>query len=86
MYFQKRKQSFGYHQQRNDVLHSLALALLNRTPVKRTCEILQIGSKTYYTKLKWLYRRCLEFLERHETKTLTSKSFESIWINTDKLQ
>lgn len=28
----------------------------------------QIGRSTYYSKLEWLYRCCLEFLETHETK------------------
>ncbi|WP_339315247.1 hypothetical protein [Paenibacillus sp. FSL R10-2734] len=79
-----RNQSFTYHQKRNDVLHSLALALVNRTPVKRTCEILKIGSSTYYNKLEWLYRR-LEFLERFETEAFASKSFDTVWLNTDKL-
>ncbi|WP_138417530.1 insertion element protein [Aquibacillus sediminis] len=81
----KREQSFSYNQKRNDVLPLLMKALLSRTPVKRTCEILGIGSQTYYTKLEWLYRRCLEFLERYETKPLETKSFDSMWINTDKM-
>jgi hypothetical protein len=80
-----RKHSFTYHQKRNDVLHSLALALVNRIPVKRTCEILKIGSSTYYNKLEWLYRRCLEFNERFETEGFASKSFDTMWLNTDKL-
>ena len=81
----KQRESFSYHQQRNDVLHSFALALVNRTPVKRTCEMLQIGSNTYYSKLEWLYRRCLEFLERHETNKLANMNFDNLWLNTDKL-
>ncbi|MFC0213802.1 insertion element protein [Paenibacillus chartarius] len=80
-----QRESFGYHQKRNDVLLSLALCLLNRTPVKRTCEILQIGSETYYSKLEWLYKRCLEFLERHETKAFAKKKFDVMWLNTDKM-
>ncbi|NPV90949.1 MAG: insertion element protein [Firmicutes bacterium] len=78
------RESFNYHQKRNDILPSFALQLLNRTPVKRTCEILQISPKNYYHKLEWLYRRCLEFLERHETKAFQTKSFDKLWINTDQ--
>ncbi|WP_346886143.1 hypothetical protein [Clostridium sp. UBA4395] len=44
--------------------------ILSRTPVTRICEILDIGSSTYYNKLAWLYRRCLESLERYEGKKL----------------
>jgi hypothetical protein len=81
----KQKESFSYHQKRNDVLYPFALALIGRTPIKRTIENLQIGSSTYYSKLEWLYKRCLEFLERHETNNLTHKSFDTMWLNTDKL-
>ena len=81
----KRQNSFSYHQQRNDILPKFVKLLLNRSPVKRTCEILGIGSQTYYNKLEWTYRRCLEFLERYENKKLKNKKFNSLWINTDKL-
>lgn len=58
---------------------------MNRTPVRRTCEILDISPKTYYHKLEWLYRKCLEFLERYEVKALSKKEFGTLWLNTDKL-
>lgn len=80
-----RRESFSYDQNKNDILHSFTLALLNRTPVKRTCEILNISPKTYYHKLEWVYRRCLEFLERYETKSFQAKEFKALWVNTDKL-
>ena len=59
-----RKQSTTYHQQRNDILPTFAKLLLNKVPISRACEILDIGVGTYYQKLEWLYRRCLEFLDR----------------------
>lgn len=80
-----RRVSSTYHQQRNDILPMFAKLLLNRVPVKRVCEILDIGSQTYYSKLEWLYRRCLEFLERHESQTFKNKTFDSLWMNTDKM-
>ncbi|MDM5188045.1 insertion element protein [Bacillus sp. DX4.1] len=80
-----RRESTTYHQKRNDILPDLAAQLLNRTPVKRSCEMLGIGSKTYYSKLEWLYRRCLEFLERHEAKAFESINFDKMWVNTDKM-
>ena len=48
--------------------------------------MLEIGMKTYYTKLEWLYRCCLEFLDKYETKGFQDKSFNEIWLNTDKMQ
>ncbi|OMD90639.1 insertion element protein [Paenibacillus odorifer] len=80
-----QRRSFNYHQQRNEVLYMFAKNLTARTPVKRTCEILEIGSSTYYAKLELLYKRCLEFLEKHEAKPLQDKTFKRIWINTDKI-
>lgn len=64
---------------------TFAKMLVNRTPVSRTCEALNISPKTYYRKLEWLYRRCLEFLERYEQKPFESIQFDSLWLNTDKL-
>ncbi len=79
------KQSITYNQRRNDIVPTFAKLLLNKTPVSRTCEILGIGRGTYYQKLEWLYRRCLEFLERYETEPIKQISFEEIWLNTDKM-
>lgn len=81
----KLKQSFNYNQKRNEILVDFANLLLSRNPVKRTCEILNIGSETYYNKLEWLYRRCIEFLDRYERKALQNKEFKTMWLNTDKL-
>lgn len=75
----------NYHQQRNEILVRFATQLVNKTSINRTCEILKIGKGTYYQKLEWLYRCCLEFLETRETKALEKKSFDEMWLNTDKL-
>jgi transposase-like protein len=80
-----RKQSTTYHQQRNDILPTFAKLLLNKVPISRACEVLDIGVGTYYQKLEWLYRRCLEFLDRYETKPLKDKHFKEMWLNTDKM-
>ena len=79
-----QRKSYSYHQQRNDVLVKIFKQILNSTPVSRTMEILDIGASTYYNKLEWLHRKCLEFLERHETEALKNKTFESLWLETDK--
>ncbi|MCL9797409.1 insertion element protein, partial [Frankia sp. AgKG'84/4] len=42
--------------------------------------------KTYYTKLEWLYRCCVEFLDKHENNGFQDKTFNEIWLNTDKMQ
>ena len=81
-----RGKSYNYHQKKNVILPLFAELLLNRMPVKRTCEILGIGVNTYYSKLEILYQRCLEFLERYEAKPLTTMSFDEMWIDSDYLQ
>ncbi|MFD1020887.1 insertion element protein [Thalassobacillus hwangdonensis] len=78
------RENTTYHQQRNDILPLFATLVTNKTPVKRVTEILGIGSQTYYTKLEWLYKRCLEFQERYESK-LKEVEFNELWINTDKM-
>lgn len=80
-----RKNTTSYNQKRNDILPMFTKLLLNKMPVSRTIDVLDIGVKTYYSKLEWVYRRCLEFLERHEQAPLRNKSFGTVWLNTDKM-
>jgi len=80
-----RATSTNYHQQRNEILPLFFKLLIKKVPVKRTCEILEINPTTYYGKLEWVYKRCLEFLERHEDKPLANKTFDRMWINTDNM-
>lgn len=79
-----QRESFTYNQKRNDILVQVMKLAINHTPVTRSLEILGIGSSTYYNKLEWVYLKCLEFLERHETKSLDKKHFEELWLETDK--
>jgi transposase-like protein len=79
------RKSITYHQQRSDILPLFTKLLLSRVPITRACEILEIGRGTYYDKLEFVYRRCLEFLERHETKPLQTMRFKEMWLNTDKM-
>lgn len=81
-----QRRSFSYNQKRNDILVQLAKLLVNRMPVRRACDFLGIGAQTYYNKLEWLYRRCLEFLERHEKVPLSEHQFDTLWIDTDQFQ
>lgn len=80
-----QRQSSTYHKKRNDVMPMFAKLLLNRTPVTRTCEILGIGRGTYYDKLEILYRRCLEFLKKNETRPLKNIKFDEMWLNSDRM-
>lgn len=79
-----QRECFTYHQKKNDILPKFAMQILSRTPVTRTLELLNIGASTYYNKLEWLHKRCLEFLERYETKPLREMHFDTLCLNTDK--
>ncbi|WP_299094721.1 insertion element protein [uncultured Metabacillus sp.] len=78
-------QTTTYKQKRSEILPRFAEKLLNRTPITRTCEMLKIGRGTYYDKLELLYHKCLEFLERNETRKFEALEFKEIWLNTDKM-
>ncbi|WP_223639309.1 insertion element protein [Planococcus sp. 4-30] len=58
--------------------------IIHHIPVTSTCKVLKIGRSTYYEKLEWLYRCCLEFLETRE-KAFEKKVFPRMWINTDMM-
>jgi len=77
---------FNYHQRLDGILIDFAKDIMSHMPVRRTCEKLKIGSNTYYSKLEILYKRCLEFLELHETQAFKKINFDEIMINTDSLQ
>lgn len=80
-----RKQSTTYHQKRNDILPTFFKFFLNNISTAQTIKTLGIGASTYYHKLEWIYRRCLEFLERHEIKTLANTKFDTISLKCDEI-
>lgn len=80
-----RRERFSYNQKKDEILPRFAKNLVNKMPVSRICEVLDISPKTYYHKLELLYTRCLEFLERYEGKPLKQLYFDSVWLYTDKL-
>lgn len=77
-------QSFSHGQKRNDVLVSLTKDVLAKTPVRQTCEKLSISPDTYYRKLELLHQKCLEFLDRHESK-LKNKEFDDLYLVSDAM-
>lgn len=80
-----RRETVTYHQQRNKIMPLFIKILLGRTPVRRACATLKISPDTYYGKMEWLYKRCLEFLERHETEPLSKIKFKTIYLDTDQM-
>ncbi len=76
---------FNYNQKLDGMLFDFAKDIIARAPVRRTCEKLGIASGTYYSKLEILYKRCLEFLEVHETEEFKKLHFNEIVLCSDSL-
>lgn len=60
--------------------------ILTRKAVRGTVENHKIGTQQYYDKIKVFYQKCLEFLEKHETRTFKDKQFDELWLTTDFLE
>lgn len=73
-----------YHLKKKALMTKFTKLVVNRTPVRRTCEILNMNPKTYYHRLELLYKKCLEFNHKHEGK-FKDLSFDEMWINTDSM-
>jgi hypothetical protein len=80
-----RKENYQYHQKKNDIIPDLVKLLLSRVPIRRSCEILKVSPSTYYAKLEWVYKKCLEFLEVQEAKNFKTMKFDRIWLNADAM-
>lgn len=79
------RESFSCHQKRNDILPTSARLLVARTPIKQACQVLGIGMGTYYDRLEWVYRRCLECLAKPETSQLAGLERAELWLCSDQL-
>lgn len=76
------KQRHMYNQKRSDVIMSIFEDLISRVPVTKICEKNNIGSSTFYDKVEFIYKKCLEFLERHESK-LVDVNFDDLYLCSD---
>lgn len=71
-----------YHQQRSDVNLDIFTDIISRVPVRKICERNNIGASTFYLKVEYIYQKCLEFLERHESK-LSDIEFKDLYLASD---
>jgi transposase-like protein len=81
----EKERRTNYAQNKNEVLVRLARSIIGRSPVRRSMKLVGVGAGTYYHKLEWIYRRCLEFLERHERQRIPEIPMSTMWLNTDSL-
>ncbi|MFT4655158.1 MAG: transposase-like protein [Patiriisocius sp.] len=69
---------------RSEINKSFFLHIVNKTPMRRMCEILDISSKTYFDKLNWLYEQYLAFARDREIRLLRATYAQKIDICTDR--
>lgn len=71
-------------QKRSEVNKQLYTLLMNKVPIKRCCEILDISPPTFYHKLDWLYEQAQGFIRERERKLLSSFEAERLYLSTDR--
>ncbi len=69
---------------RSEINKSFFLHIVNKTPMRRMCEILDISSKTYFDKLNWLYEQSLAFAREREIRLLKTSYAQKVDICTDR--
>lgn len=73
------------HRQRKSHLNRLFLKLLmNKTPFRRICEILEVHPATLYGKIDFLHRQCLAFVANREQKLVDGLFLPRLEIGVDR--
>ena len=78
--FSQKKQ--GRKHRRPELNERIYLALVNKIPINRICEIENVQPKTVYDKLQFLYERCQKFLVEKEQQ-LKDKTDYPFFLATD---
>ncbi|MGB5444982.1 MAG: hypothetical protein WBM99_05670 [Psychromonas sp.] len=71
-------------QKRSEINKSLFVHLMNKIPVNRCCEVLDISPQTYYRKVDWLYEKALGFVRERERKLLKNVEIPRLYLSTDR--
>ena len=57
--------------------------LVNKQPINRIADVLDISEKTVYDKIRFIHRQCLSFVSERERR-LESRVFERFYLSTDR--
>jgi transposase-like protein len=71
-------------QLRPEINKQLFALLMNKSPIKRCCELLEISPPTFYHKLDWLYEQALGFIKDREVRLLKSFAQDRLYLSTDR--
>lgn len=80
--FSVGKSTTGHKQpHKNRLIFSL---LMNKSPMRRVCEVADIDPKTLYGKINFLYRQCLAFAAAREHRLLTGMTIPRLYLGVDR--
>lgn len=71
-------------QNRSEINKTLFKLLVNKVPIRRCCEILDISPSTFYHKVDWLYEQALGFIQERERKLIEQCNAERLYLSTDR--
>ena len=71
-------------QKRPDLNAEIFKLLINKLPMRRICEVADIGPETLYAKLRFLHERCLHFIRITESPLLEGKLLPPLLISADR--
>ena len=71
-------------QKRSEKNKRVFLALMNKVPIRRLCEIESVPAKTIYAKIDFLHQQCLRFLAMRERRLLTSVHPKRLYLSVDR--
>lgn len=66
---------------KNRLIFSL---LMNKSPMRRVCEVADIDPKTLYGKIDFLYRQCLAFAAAREQRLLAGMAIPRLYLGVDR--
>ena len=58
--------------------------LMNKSPMRRVCEVADIDPKTLYGKIDFLYRQCLAFVASREQRLLSGMTIPRLYLGVDR--
>lgn len=80
--FSVGKSTTGHKQpHKNKLIFKL---LMNKSPLKRICEVADVRMETVYGKIDFLHRQCLAFAADRERKLLDGKPIRRIYASADR--
>lgn len=71
-------------QRRSEVNKRLYLSIVNKMPIKRACEMLEISPETYYRKLDFLHKQALIYIRERELKLFEQFHSKRIYLSSDR--